>query len=323
MHKPAVAFFGFNRPDCTQKVFEQIRCYRPERLFLVADGPRAAISTDELRCQAVRDIMMSVDWDCEVKTNFSEENLGCKKRMSSGVDWIFSQVQEAILLEDDCVPSPDFFRFCSEMLDRYRDNPQVVHIAGANFQAGELRGDGSYYFSKFIHVWGWASWRRAWQHYDVDMLSWPEARQENWISKIHSSPVECKYWIDIFEQVHAGKIDTWDYQWAYAVWRNDGIGIIPNVNLVRNIGAGPHATHTKDAEAFLEIPTSELGELRHPHSNTVDHAADQFTFDEHYGGNAIRRQLEKLRREKNPFYRISHKLSRIGRKIVPSRTLQS
>jgi len=322
MYKPAVAFFGFNRPDCTKIVFEEIRRYRPDKLFLVADGPRPAVPADKVSCEEVREIMKSVDWECEVKTNFSEVNLGCKKRMSSGIDWVFSQVEEAILLEDDCIPCPDFFRFCSEMLNRYRDNPQVMHISGANFQAGQLRGDGSYYFSKFIHVWGWASWRRAWQHYDVDMLSWPEARQENWISKIHSSPVECKYWSDIFEQVYAEKIDTWDYQWVYACWRSDGIGIIPNANLITNIGAGPDATHTKEGAGSLEIPAGTLGELRHPQNMTVDRAADQFTFDEHYGGNELRHRQEELRRERNPFMRVRRKLSKIKNKIMANMILQ-
>lgn len=304
MYKPPVAFFGFNRPDCTKVVFEEIRRHRPEKLFLVADGPRPTVPTDKSRCEAVRKIMQSVDWDCEVKINFSEENLGCKKRMASGIDWVFSQVEEAILLEDDCVPCPDFFRFCSEMLIRYRDNPKVVHIAGTNYQAGQIRGDGSYYFSRFVHIWGWATWRRAWQNYDVTMRSWPQAREEKWLSKFHATPLEWEFWTDNFNRVHAGEVDTWDYQWGYACWRHDGIGIIPNVNLITNIGAGPDATHTKGPVGSLEVPTGTLGELRHPQKILVDHAADKFTFDEHCGGNELRRQKEELRRQRNIFTRI-------------------
>jgi hypothetical protein len=320
MNKPAVAFFGFNRPDCTKVVFEAIRRYRPDKLFLVADGP--AVSADKVRCEEVREIMKSVDWECEVKTNFSEVNLGCKKRMSSGIDWVFSEVEEAIFLEDDCVPSPEFFKFCSEMLARYRDNPQVMHIAGVNFQAGQVRGGGSYYFSKFTHVWGWATWRRAWQHYDVTLRSWPQARRENRISKLHSTQLECEYWSAIFDKVHAGKIDTWDYQWVYACWRQNGIGIIPNVNLITNIGAGPDATHTKGAVGSLEIPAGTLGELRHPQNISIDRAADQFTFDEHCGGNELRRRQEELRRERNPFMRVRRKLSKIKYKITANMKLQ-
>jgi hypothetical protein len=315
MKKPAVAFFGFNRPDCTKVVFEAIRRYRPEKLLLVADGPRPEVPTDKLPCEAVRDIMKSVDWECDVNTNFAETNMGCKKRMSSGMDWVFSQVEQAIILEDDCVPCPDFFRFCSEMLVHYRDNPKVMHIAGSNFQAGKVRGDGSYYFSRFVHIWAWASWRRAWQHYDVAMHSWPQARQENWISKFLSNPIEREYWSNVFEEVYAGKIDTWDYQWVYACWRSDGIGIIPNANLITNIGTGRGATHTKGASSSLEIPSGTLGELRHPRNITVVRAADQFTFDEHYGGN-------EMRRERNPFKRVRRKLSKLKNKIAAKMILQ-
>jgi len=248
-----------------------------------------------------------------MKTNFAEENLGCKKRMASGIDWVFSQVEEAILLEDDCVPCPDFFRFCSELLIRYRNDPKIVHIAGTNFQAGRLRGDASYYFSRFVHIWGWASWRRAWQHYDVAMRSWPQATQEKWLSKLYSDPIEREFWNDNFDRVHAGKIDTWDYQWAYACWRTDGIGIIPNMNLVTNIGAGPDATHTKGPVGSLEVPTGTLGELRHPQEILVDSAADRFTFDEHCGGN-------QLRRERNLCARIRRKLSKIKHRVISTIT---
>ncbi len=314
-YKPAVAFFGFNRPDCTKVVFEAIRRHRPEKLLLVADGPRPAVPTDKARCDAVREIMKSVDWPCEVKTNFAEENLGCKRRMASGFDWVFSQVEEAVLLEDDCVPGADFFKFCAEMLVRYRDNPRVMHIAGTNFQAGQLRGDGSYYFSRFVHIWGWASWRRAWQHYDVAMLSWPQAKREKWISKFHSTPLEREYWSDHFEQVYAGKIDTWDFQWAYTCWRRDGIGIIPNVNLVTNIGAGPEATHTKGPVGSLEVPIGTMAELRHPKTILVDRAADKFTFDEHCGGNEMLRLKAHHRRERNIFRRVGRRLLKLNQKL--------
>jgi hypothetical protein len=307
MYKPPVAFFGFNRPDCTKVVFEEIRRFRPEKLLLVADGPRPNIPTDKLRCEAVREIMTSVDWECEVKTNFSAENLGCQNRMSSGVDWVFSQVEEAVLLEDDCVPTPDFFRFCSEMLIRHRHDPKIMHIGGTNFQDGNLRGEGSYYFSKFIHIWGWASWRRAWQHYDVTMSSWPQAKQEDWISKVYSTQVERDYWNKMFDIIHSGKAHTWDYQWLYACLRQDGIGIIPNVNLITNIGAGPDATHTKGADGSLEIPAGTLGELRHPQNILVNRAADRFTFDEHCGGKELFRERKLVNRVRRRLSKLKHK----------------
>jgi hypothetical protein len=311
MYKPPVAFFGFNRPDCTKVVFEEIRRYRPEKLLLVADGPRPTVPTDKARCEEVRRIMQSVDWECEVKTNFSENNLGCKKRMSSGIDWVFAEVEEAILLEDDCVPGADFFRFCTEMMVRYRDNPRVMHIGGTNVQGGRVRGDGSYYFSHFIHIWGWASWRRAWQHYDVAISSWPQDKQNQWLAKVLPTVLECEYSTRSFDLVYAGEIDTWDYQWTYACWRQNGMGVIPNVNLVKNIGAGPEATHTTGPVGSLEVPIGTLGELRHPAKMVADRAADQYTFDEHSGGNELRRRKKEERRQKNIFRRAGRKLTRI------------
>lgn len=316
MYNPAVAFFGFNRPDCTKIVFEEIRRHRPEKLFLVADGPRLDVPSDKPRCEAVRQIMNSVDWECEVKTNFVEENLGCKKRMSSGIDWVFSQVEEAILLEDDCVPCPDFFRFCSEMLARYRDNPKVAHVGGNSFQAGNLRDHGGYYFSRITHIWGWASWRRAWQrYYDVTMRSWPQAREENWIAKLPWNKYEREWWSREFERVYTGEMNTWDTQWLYACWRNDVLAVLPNVNLTVNIGFGPDATHTKGPGGSMVIPAGTLGELRHPQTILPDHAADEFYFDQHGGGKSLKRHEEEMRRARNIFRRVGRKLVKLKQKI--------
>ncbi len=284
MTKPPVAFFGFNRPDCTKIVFEAIRSYSPEKLFLVADGPRSDVPTDMARCESVREIMQAVDWPCEVHLNFSEQNMGCRNRMSSGIDWVFSQVEEAIFLEDDCVPCPDFFTFCTEMLTYYRDNPKVMHIGGANFQKGRIRGDGSYYFSVYPHVWGWASWRRAWQFYDSKMQLWPQAKEAKWIAKVFSTRLESEYWESMLEGAYSGTINTWCFPWAYTCWRKNSMSIIPNVNLITNIGAGPDATHTKGDVSSLALPTGKLGHLYHPRKISMNHAADRFTFETHYGG---------------------------------------
>lgn len=295
MNKPAVAFFGFNRPDCTKVVFEEIRRFRPQQLFLVADGPRVNVPADKLRCEKVREIMQSVDWECEVKTNFSATNLGCKKRIATGIDWVFSQVEEAVILEDDCVPCPDFFVFCSEMLARYRSDSSIMHISGDNFQSGRTRGEASYYFSNYLHVWGWATWRRAWQCYDVNMDSWPQIRDQGLFQKAGLDKIERTYWTKQFDLVHARHLDTWDYQWAYACWQHQGLSITPNVNLVTNIGASPDATHTKGPEGSLAIPTGTLGDITHPARISRNIEADLFTFDEHYDGRTLRlKPLSKL-----------------------------
>ena len=317
LNKPAVAFFGFNRPDPTKVTFEEIRRYRPQQLLLVADGPRSTVLTDMPLCESVREIMRSVDWECDVRTNFSNENLGCRKRMSSGIDWVFSQVEEAIILEDDCVPCPDFFSFCSEMLACYRDHPKIMAIAGTNFQHGRWRGDGSYYFSRFPHIWGWASWRRAWKHYDVTMSSWPRVRQEKWLEWVLPQE-EQHYWSNLFNQAYEGKVDTWDIQWLYAVWRHEGIGIIANANLVTNIGAGPDATHTKGEAGSLVMATGTLGALVHPKTVSIDSDADRFTFDVAFGGKEMRdkKLLNCVRRRMRRFIQkllgfMGYKISRL------------
>jgi hypothetical protein len=255
--------------------------------------------------------MQSIDWKCDVQVNFAEQNLGCKMRMASGIDWVFSQVEEAIFLEDDCVPCPDFFEFCSELLEYYRDKPQVVHIAGTNYQEGRVRGDGSYFFSRYPHIWGWASWRRAWQYYDADMRSWPQAKEEKWIAKAFSTPLERQYWSEGIERVYTGNIDTWDFQWAYACWRQEGIAVIPNVNLITNIGVGPDATHTKEASSSLNMPTKKLGPLRHPKEISVDHAADRFTFDHHYGGAHLASRETSHEKVSRPFPRFRQLARRV------------
>jgi hypothetical protein len=305
MSKVPVAFFGFNRPDCTRIVFEEIRRYRPERLLLVADGPRPAVPADIPRCAAVREIMQAVDWPCEVRTNFAEQNLGCRRRMSSGVDWVFSEAEEAILLEDDCVPAPDFFNYCAEMLARYRDNPQIMHIGGANFQDGHARGDGSYYFSRCVHVWGWASWRRAWCHYDVNMGSWPEAKHTRWLAQRPLSGFERRYWETVLGGSFRHEVNSWDYQWVYACWRQNALSVISNVNLITNIGAGPDATHTQGAPGSLALPGGALGAIKHPSKIEPDRAADDFTFEHHYGG-------RRMRRERHPVARAGRLLSKLG-----------
>jgi hypothetical protein len=315
--KPAVALFVFNRPDCTKKTFAAIRDFQPGKLFLVADGPRAEVAADSTRCPAVREMLDKIDWPCDVRRNYSEKNLGCKKRMSSGLDWVFSEVEEAIILEDDCVPCPDFFVFCTEMLARYRSENSIMHIGGHNFQNGRKRGDASYYFSRYMHVWGWATWRRAWQGYDVNMALWPQAKKNNLLEKAGMDPVEVAYWTSLFDRTHAGEINTWDFQWGFACWQYHGLGITPNTNLVTNIGASPDATHTKLPEGSLAISTGKLNVLTHPAHIGRDVQADQFTFEEHYEGRILRMtpsQKLKLKWHRS-IKKRQKKISQLWRKI--------
>jgi len=262
--EPPVAFFVFNRPDTTQRVFEAIARAKPRRLLVVADGPRLDRAGEADACARARAVLEAVDWDCEVRTNYSDVNLGCRRRVSSGLDWIFSVAEQAVILEDDCVPHPDFFPFCAALLDRYRDDDRIMAISGSNFHKGRRWGDGSYYFSRYVDVWGWATWRRAWQYYDVNLRVLP-AFLEQWAMGRLSSEPEIRHWLDVLRATYDGLIDTWDYQWLFAVWLQRGLVAVPNVNLVSNIGFGPRATHTKDGYcAYAALQTSPLGNLYHP-----------------------------------------------------------
>jgi hypothetical protein len=275
-----VAMIVFNRPDTTARVFEVVRAARPRRLLVVADAPRRDRPGEEERCAAVRAIFDRVDWPCAVERCFSEENLGCRRRVSSGLDWIFSRCEEAIVLEDDCVPHPTFFPYCEALLAHWRDEPRVMAITGDNFQRGQLRGEGSYYFSHIPHVWGWASWRRAWAQYDVSLRSWPERRGSRWLEELLGSRRAAAHWTQIFDDTHAGKIDTWDHQWLYTMWERDGLVATPNVNLVSNIGGGPGAAHTTNAaDPLLNLPVHPIElPLRHPPVLALDPHADPYMY---------------------------------------------
>jgi len=281
-----IAFFLFNRPDLAEIVFSSIAKARPKKLFVVADGPRFAEEADA--CQQSRTVIEDVDWECEVVTDFSETNLGCKKRISSGLNWVFSEVEEAIILEDDCLPAPSFFNFCEACLDRYRDDERIMMVSGNNFQRGWRNGQDSYFFSKYVHIWGWATWRRAWQHYDVDMTTWPDYKKAGRIRSICEDPWEQKYWTDVFDATFDGRVDTWDYQWCYACWSRGGLSILPSHNLISNIGFGPNATHTNQHPDLAALPTVDLWDIIHPRSVARDKEADRYTFEHVISGRAMR-----------------------------------
>jgi hypothetical protein len=276
----AVLFLVFNRPDTTAQVFEAIRKAKPPRLYVAADGPRADREGEADRCAKVREISTAVDWPCEVKTLFREKNLGCKYAVSGGITWFFEQEEQGIILEDDCLPHPDFFSFCETLLDRYATDDRVWVITGDNFQNGVQRGEASYYFSRYNHVWGWASWRRAWQKSDMDIRFWPEWKTSAAWKELWQDSVARKYWEKIFDRMHRAEIDTWDYPWTASVWYHGGLTATPNVNLVSNIGFGPDSTHTASADSPLAgMATSAIGEIRHPKTIEQDAAADRYVFD--------------------------------------------
>ncbi len=283
--KTPVVFLVFNRPDTTQRVFETIRQARPPKLLVVADGPRPDHPDDPEKCAAVRAIIDTVDWDCEVLKNYSETNLGCKTRVSSGLDWVFEEVAEAIILEDDCLPDLTFFPFCEELLDRYRDDKRIMVISGDNFQFGRKRTEYSYYFSIYNHCWGWATWRRAWQYYDVEMKLWGEIKNGNWLYDILQDYWAVKYWSQQFEKTYQLKINSWAYRWTLSCWLQSGLTILPNTNLVSNIGFDLESTHTRNKSSlYSNLQTKSLQfPLTHPLFIICDKKADAFTQRKKFG----------------------------------------
>jgi hypothetical protein len=285
--KTPVAFLIFNRPNTTEKVFEAIRQAKPPKLLVVADSPRPDRADDIEKCRAARAIIQRVDWDCEVLTDYSDINLGCRNRVSSGLNWVFDTVEEAIILEDDCVPDPTFFRFCEELLEYYRHDHRIMVISGNNFQFGKKRTDYSYYFSRYNHCWGWATWRRAWRYYDGTMKNWPEVRDGAWLTAILENSQAIKYWTKVFQSTYDNKNDSWAYRWTFSCWIQNGLTILPNHNLVSNIGFGQGATHTQTKNSRLaNIPVQEMiFPLRHPPFMLRDVCSDKLTHNNVFKAN--------------------------------------
>ena len=252
----------FNRPKHTEVVFRRIAQVRPGRLLIVADGPRADKSGEVKLCERVRQIATQVDWPCKVLTNFADANMGCRKRVITGLNWAFEQVEEAIILEDDILPDVSFFRFCDEMLARFRNDSRISMITGFNITDDRLDRPWSYFYSRLTHIWGWATWRRSWVRYDEHLSGWPAIKATGLMRELFERPEQCRFWTDVFDVMHKGTgPDTWDYQWAYTNLINHVLSITPRTNLIENIGFGPEATHTRRAE---EVPSVQAGSLPFP-----------------------------------------------------------
>lgn len=282
-----VLFMVFNRLEESLQVLERIRGARPRRLFISGDGPREGRSEEAELCARVRrEILARIDWSCDVETKFSEQNLGCKQAISSAIGWFFNEVEEGIILEDDCVPDPSFFPYAQALLEKYRDEPRISHIGGFNCQRGTVRGPASYYFSRYFHVWGWATWRRAWKKYSVSMDDYEEFKEVGGMRNAFFNPRIATYWQGSLDAVHAGLLDTWDYQWSYCNFKRDSLSIVPNVNLVHNIGFNGLATHTTQESGSVGENHSQaldVDNLIHPRFLLADMDADRFTYTDHCG----------------------------------------
>src|SRR5688572_20455468 len=271
-----VLFMVFNRPDTTQKVFEAIRREKPKRLFVAADGPRSNKPGEREKCEEVRAIATSVDWECDVKTLFRKENLGCGRAPAEAISWFFDHVEEGIILEDDCLPSHDFFLYCQELLERFRYDTRVMEIGGNNLLEPEYRDNQySYYFSNHNMIWGWATWRRAWKMYDFEMNLYKKLRNSQYLECFFHTDQEFSYFKYIFDKTISDikTITWWDYQWEFIRRANAGLTIVPQKNLVINLGLGSNATHTLDAKgpgAELKMETITFP-LKHPEFVVADY----------------------------------------------------
>jgi hypothetical protein len=251
-------------------VFEAISKVKPAKLLLVADGPRLGREKEAEACRLVREIVTRVDWPCEVSKNFSESNLGCEERMVSGLNWVFSLEEEAIILEDDCLPDLSFFPFCQELLERYRGDNRIAYISGDDVVKRYIKPVDSYYFSRIGGIWGWATWRSEWRRYDRYLSDWPELKKQRMLEEIFDEPKAVKFHTLIFDAMHEKRgPDTWDYQWVYTNLKNNSLVIVPNVNLIANIGFGEGATHTMRGDPRFMLAACPIEfPLRHP-SNLI------------------------------------------------------
>jgi hypothetical protein len=277
-----ILFIIFNRPETERAAFDEIRKIRPRKLFVVADGPREGKIGEKERCEEARKIIDEVDWDCEVHKNFSDVNLGCGKRVSSGITWFFENVEEGIILEDDCLPDRSFFRFCAELLERYRKEESIMMISGDNFLPSYLlKNDASYYFSNIPHIWGWATWRRAWNLYDFNMHGLEDISKDRPRRKIWGNRQYRRYLTDHFAMVKNGQRDTWDYQWTFAIGKNEGLSVAPKQNLISNIGAGG-GTHVGDNIKFDSAANRPIIPIQFPlvHPNKISENIDMDDYEQ-------------------------------------------
>ena len=301
--KTPVAFLIFNRPDTTEKVFEAIGQAKPPKLLVVADGARSDRPNEAEKCEAARKIIERVDWDCEVLKEYSNTNLGCGKRVASGLDWVFENVESAIILEDDCVPHPTFFPFCEELLLRYRDDKRIMSISALKVpERTRTRNQSySYHFSRYHRCWGWATWKRAWEHFDYNMFLWSLIKEDNWLQDILDNKNYVRDWTNIFQSVYDNHIDTWAYRWMFACWLQSGLSILPSANLVTNIGFNAEATHTKNfnqKRANLQLEAMNFP-LQHPPFIIQDKQADSLIQDKIHRRSNVQRIKSILKRNLN------------------------
>ena len=273
-----VLLLVFNRPDTTRRVFQRIKEIQPSQLFIAADGARPTKEGELEKCEAVKKLVLdNIDWPCEVNTLFRDQNLGCGKAVSGAITWFFQHVEEGIILEDDILPDKSFFSFCQELLEKYRYDDRIKVIGGSNIQKNTNAIRDSYYFSSICRIWGWASWRRVWDQYDFSLQTIKEDEIEGILRNYYSSGTIVEQWKKVFTDLKAKKIDTWDYQLVFSIWKNKGINIVSSKNLVCNIGFGVDATHTQHLhDTYNNQRVESLDKVFHPQKIKISTKQDKY-----------------------------------------------
>lgn len=286
--KVPILLIAFNRPELVSKVIDSLRLIKPAKIYVACDGPNEKKLNKE-KVRLTREIIISnIDWETKLQKKFSNSNKGCKYAVSSSIDWFFDNEEEGIILEDDCLPHNDFFYFCESLLNKYKYDERIWSITGSNF-VGKKIGDGSYFFSRYNHCWGWATWKRCWDKYDLEMKLWPKYLQSKLLKTNFPDKKEYIFWKQFFEKFYeGGRPNTWDYQWFFTSLINNGLTVTPNKNLIENIGFGPDATHTKVGQtpAIVENYNKKSGILPIKHPTFINRSieADEIVEIKNFSG---------------------------------------
>ena len=303
-----ILFLVFNRPEKTQIIFDIIKKLKPKKLYISADGPRKNRIKDNLLCDQVRSIVKKINWDCEQKIKFNNTNLGCKINVIESIDWFFSNVEEGIILEDDCVPSESFFYFCEELLSKYKNNEKIMQINGFNSGLNSyLDTDDSYYFSKLNTTWGWATWRRAWQKFDYNLESYIEFKQKGKIKEFYKDKGISKWMEKYLDKTFNKEDNIWSINWAFSILKNSGLCITPNINLIENIGFDKQSTSGKTEifNEWQETKSFEIQSITHPREIEHNLKLDRLVFN----------IIKKIDPRASKFYYLINLTKKIFKKI--------
>ena len=297
MCESAIVLIIFNRPENTKKILEQIFIAKPAKLYIIADAARENEKEELELTIKCKELIDKIQWKCEVKKNYALQNMGCGLRISSGLDWVFSNEDSAIILEDDCVPAQSFFTFCDQMLHKYKNSTSIYHISGTRWNE-EKKTDEDYLFSRYAHVWGWATWKRAWQQYDYSLSKWPEAKKLENYKLVFQSENEYIFWNSKFQKMFlAENKSTWDYQWQFTIAINQGLCVTPAKNLINNIGIdGTHLNIKTGTSSFYfnRKVDEQFTVTKHPEILTYDNVYDKYHFRKHFYNSTAKKIKKKL-----------------------------